>query len=466
MVRNQLNRIRRRMSEGVWRVVAAMMFIAGWGVRADGAAPTGAWRGSLDLGVAKLPLVFNFSGSGCTLDSPQQGARGIAAEVVFSDGDSLAVDVRSLGASFRGRVGESEIAGVFSQSGRSFPLVLNRELPVGERRPQTPRGPFPYASRDTVFVSADGVRLAGTVAIPAGGFRCGTPMVVMVTGSGPQNRDEEIFEHKPFAVIADFLARRGIASFRYDDRGTGMSEGVFASSDIDDFTNDAEAALAFARSLNPDGRTGILGHSEGGTIALLLGSKGLPDFVVSMAGLAVRGRDLVLEQNRHSLSRQPGLSEAQKECVMTLLNYVFASMESGVLPDDIDVEGYVAEAGLDIPGAVVAQIKGSVRQSQGGYFRKFLALNPSLWLGKIDSPVFALNGSLDTQVGATANLSVIKESVDGCHVKEYAGLNHLFQHAVTGEVAEYGDIAETISEEVLEDIVGFVLRSGGSLGGS
>lgn len=329
------------------------------------------------------------------------------------------------------------------------------------RRPQTPCGPFPYSSRDTVFVSADGVRLAGTVVVPAGGLRSGMPTVVMVTGSGPQNRDEEIFEHKPFAVIADYLARRGIASLRYDDRGTGLSEGVFASSDIDDFTNDAEAALAFARSLNPDGRTGILGHSEGGTIALLLGSKGLPDFVVSLAGMAVRGRDLVLEQNRHSLSRQPGLSEEQKECVMTLLNYVFASIESGVHPDDIDVEGYVAEAGLDIPGAVVAQIGGSARQSQGGYFRKFLALNPSLWLRKIERPVFALNGSLDTQVGATANLSLIEDLVGGCLVKEYPGLNHLFQHAVTGEVAEYGDITETISEEVLEDIAGFVQNSGG-----
>ncbi|MDE6324419.1 MAG: CocE/NonD family hydrolase [Paramuribaculum sp.] len=444
----------------VWRVVSVLMAFLSVFLPARGGALTGAWRGSLELGPAKLPLVFNFTdgeGGGilCSLDSPQQGAYGIAAKVVFSDGDSLAVEVPGIRASYSGRIGRSEITGVFSQSGRSFPLSLSRELPIEERRPQTPRAPFPYSVTDSFFVSADGVRLAGTVVVPAGGLRKDVPMVVMVTGSGPQNRDEELFEHRPFAVIADYLGRRGIASFRYDDRGTGASGGVFATSDIDDFAMDAEAALEFARSLNPEGRTGFLGHSEGGTIALMLGAKGVPDFVVSLAGMAVKGRDLLLEQNRHSLSRREGLTDTQKEEILLLVDHVFASIEDGCGLTDGEIDDYIAGHCRSVSPAVVAQVKNSIRSD---YFRKFVALNPPLWLKDIRKPVFALNGSLDTQVRAKANLMKIKESVVGSRVKEYEGLNHLFQHAQSGEMTEYGDIAETISEEVLKDVAEFVMQ--------
>ncbi len=437
----------------VFSFVAAALSVFG-----EAAALDGVWRGDLDLGQAKLPLVFNFSEQGgetlCKLDSPMQGAKGIAAVVTHCSGDSVAVEIRSIGATYRGRVTSDAIRGTFSQRGYSFPLELTPEKPLSERRPQTPRAPFPYQSLDTVFTSADGVKLAGTLVLPDNWTK--GVAVVMVSGSGPQNRDEEMFDHRPFAVIADRLAREGIASLRYDDRGTAQSEGDFKSADIDDFKSDAEAAVKFMRSVGRAGRVGVVGHSEGGTIALMLAADRSADFVVSLAGLAVKGRDMLIAQNSRVLDKL-NPSEKQKDDMLKLLSLCFGDIAAGKAYADIDPDKYVAEYDLDVMPVVLASIKQNVAAtSDGSYFRKLVSLDPSEWLPKIRCEVFAVNGSLDTQVDSRSNLAAIRDKVKKARVKEYEGLNHLLQHAATGEMNEYGDIAETISEEVLTDIVAFI----------
>lgn len=425
-------------------------------------ALTGSWRGELDLGATRLPLVFNFSiESGvqrCTMDSPLQGAKMIPVKVRFCTADSVALSIINLGVSFNGTVTPTEISGTFRQMGQSLPLTLVPELSLDERRPQTPKPPFPYQEIDTVFASADGTLLSATLVVPADAVAGRCPALVMVTGSGPQNRDEELFDHKPFAVIADALARRGIASLRYDDRGVGRSQGSYAESDIDDFTADATAGLDFIRSFPQFGKTGVLGHSEGGTIALRLGAVAHPDFVVSLAGAAEKGKDIMLDQNRHSMVKT-NIDPAQCEALIGLLSKVFDEIAAGKTVEATDIDSLAK--GTDILPEHLSMLKQNIAATgQSEYLRQLIALNPSQWLEKIDCPVLALNGKNDTQVNATRNLAVIKSNVKGATVKSYDGLNHLFQPAITGELIEYETITTTISPEVLEDIADFISAAG------
>lgn len=419
----------------------------------------GAWRGELSVGPNKLPLVFNFKASGdsasCTIDSPLQGAHGIPADVQFCSADSVALTVPSIRAEYKAHISESEIKGTFTQMGQSFTLNLKPEQALTERRPQTPRAPFPYQQIDTTFTSADGTFLAGTLTIPLTADSSPMPAVVMVTGSGPQNRDEEVFDHRPFAVIADALARKGIISFRYDDRGVGHSGGDFSKATISDFRDDAAAALTMLKELPQAGKTGMLGHSEGGTIALMLGADAQPDFVISLAGMAEKGKDLLLEQNRHALEKT-AMSKDDIEKVLKLLSRGFDDIIAGTNPNDIDLNAYAAEYG--VPSMMVPMLKQGLAGMQGEYMQQFVALNPRECLGKIACPVLALNGENDTQVNATRNLQIIADNVRGARIKSYPGLNHLFQPSATGEISEYESIPTTISPDVLNDIVGFILK--------
>ena len=426
---------------------------------ADGHALDGAWRGDLSVNSAKLPLVFHFTTDDngsvrCTLDSPMQGVKGLATEVTYCSGDSLALTISKIGASYSGIIGDNEISGSFAQSGFRFPLVLSPEQSIYDRRPQTPRPPFPYGSKDVTFSSSDGTMLAGTLTIPASADGDITA-VVLVTGSGPQNRDEELFEHRPFAVIADYLARNGIASLRYDDRGVAKSGGDFKTSDIETFKADAAAAVDFLRREQGVGKVGVIGHSEGGTIALMLAADKTVDFAISMAGAIVSGKDLILAQNVRALHKLQA-TQKQTDDAMTLLSHVFDDIIKGKNYGDIDVDTYVKEDALDIPPVVVASVRQSLAASSGQYFRQLLSLAPSEWICDIKVPVFAINGSADIQVVSGDNLSALSQALPTAEQKEYPGLNHLFQHAVTGEIAEYAEITETISPEVLADITRFI----------
>ena len=419
----------------------------------------GTWRGDLSFNGNKLPLVFHFTCSvagnaQCTIDSPLQVAKGLATQINFCNADSVSLDIKSIGASYSGKIDRDKITGVFIQRGFSFPLELTPEKSIYDRRPQTPQPPFSYTVVDTTFVAPDGVNLAATLTLPEY-YSIKTPIVVMVTGSGPQNRDEELFDHRPFAVIADYLARNGVASFRYDDRGTAQSEGDFASSTIATFKSDAESAVNFLRKSNKFKKIGVIGHSEGGTIALMLASQKTVDFAVSLAGAFVAGKDIILAQNKHSLElllvNQKHMADA-----MTLLSKVFNDVIQGKATSAINIDDYIKNDNLEIPQLVLASLRKNLSIGDSEYFREFLILDPSKWLGKVQVPILGLNGSLDKQVNSADNLSILKKYVPKAQVKEYSGLNHLFQHATTGEVSEYVEIPETISTEVLDDIVKFI----------
>ena len=443
-----------------YRTIAAVLSAL---VCCNASAITGPWRGNLEFGQTKIPLVFNFSETdqgktSCTLDSPSQGVKGISADVTFSD-DSIALECKSIGATFRGNVASDSISGKFTQRGMTFPLLLKPDAPLEDRRPQTPRPPFPYTVIDTVFTSTDGTLLSGTMTLPADTKSKKIPAIVMVTGSGPQNRDEEMLDHKPFAVIADYLARNGVASLRYDDRGTGESKGDFLKATTYTFKDDAKSGMEFLKKMKGIGKIGLLGHSEGGTIAFMLAAEKVPDFIISLAGLAESGKEGLLKQNELILD-QSGITGETKENCMTLISRLFdiqiEQNKSGVCKP-IDIDSLAKATGKVVPPSIITSLK-STQKIRTPWFDTLITINPQTFLSKIKCPVLAINGDKDTQVEAGANIGIIKKNIPKAETHVMPGLNHLMQHCETGEMAEYDSIRETISPEVLDLILSFILR--------
>ena len=407
-------------------------------------AQEGSWNGELDIMGTKLPLVFNFSPNGCTMDSPSQNAKGIPAEKTVSDDGTIKVKVGMIGATFEGKMADGEIKGTFTQNGFPLPLTLKAGK-LAVKRPQTPVPPFPYKEESVSFTNA-GYTFNGTLTLPEN-YTKQTPVVLMVTGSGQQNRDEELFEHKPFAVIADALARQGIASLRYDDRGWGDASVKFMNFTTDDFRQDAAAALPLLRKRF--NKVGILGHSEGGTIAMMLAAEGKVDFIVSLAGMAISGKETLVMQNRQAMS-SIGLP---KEMVDTYCNSISKALDeiaSGKKASEITIDG--------VPDNLKPILKKSLEQANSPYIRHFITVDASKQLSKIKCPVLALNGTKDTQVDCAANTTLLEKGlINSKHtIKKIEGVNHLFQHCTTGNVVEYQQIEETIASEVLEIIYSWI----------
>ncbi len=408
-------------------------------------AQEGAWNGELDVMGTKLPLVFNFSPNGCTMDSPSQNAKGIPAEKTITDDGTIKVTVGMIGATFEGKMADGEIKGTFTQNGYPLPLTLKAGK-LAVKRPQTPVPPFPYKEESVSFTNA-GYTFNGTLTLPEN-YTKDTPVVLMVTGSGQQNRDEELFEHKPFAVIADALARQGIASLRYDDRGWGDARSVkFMNFTVEDFCEDAAAALPLLRKRFS--KVGVLGHSEGGTIALILAAEGKADFIVSLAGMAISGKETLVMQNRQAMS----VLGLPKETVDTYCNSISKALDeiaSGKKASEINIDG--------MPEALKPITIKSLQQADTPYIRHFLNIDVSELLSKIKCPVLALNGTKDTQVDCTANTIQLERGLTNCKhtIKKVDGVNHLFQHCTTGNVVEYQQIEETIAPEVLQTITGWI----------
>ena len=407
-------------------------------------AQEGAWNGELDVMGSKLPLVFNFSPNGCTMDSPSQNAKGIPAEKTVTDDGTIKVTVGMIGATFEGKMADGEIKGTFTQNGYPLPLTLKAGK-LAVKRSQTPVPPFPYKEESVSFTNA-GYTFNGTLTLPEN-YTKDTPVVLMVTGSGQQNRDEELFEHKPFAVIADALARQGIASLRYDDRGWGDASVKFMNFTTDDFRQDAAAALPLLRKRF--NKVGILGHSEGGTIAMMLAAEGKTDFIVSLAGMAISGKETLVMQNRQAMS----VLGLPKETVDTYCNSISKALDeiaSGKKASEINIDG--------MPEALKPITIKSLQQADTPYIRHFLNVDVSELLSKIKCPVLALNGTKDTQVDCTANTIQLERGLTNCKhtIKKVDGVNHLFQHCTTGNVVEYQQIEETIAPEVLQTITGWI----------
>lgn len=407
-------------------------------------AQEGTWNGELNVMGNKVPLVFNFSTNGCTIDSPSQGVNGIQAEKTVKDDGTISVKVGMIGATFEGKMTDGEIKGTYVQNGFPLPLTLKPGKLV-VKRPQTPVPPFPYKEESVSFTNAQ-YTFNGTLTLPEN-YSKNTPVVLMVTGSGQQNRDEELFSHKPFAVIADALARQGIASLRYDDRGWGDKSVNFADFTTDDFRQDAAAALPLLRKRF--NKVGILGHSEGGTIAMMLAVEGKADFIVSLAGMAISGKETLIMQNHQAMSAI-GLPKETVDSYCNSISKALDEIASGKKASEINID--------DVPVALKPVTIKALQQADTPYVRHFLTVDVGKLLPKIKCPVLALNGTKDTQVDCDANTTRIEKGLANCKhsIKKIDGVNHMFQHCNTGIVTEYQQIEETISPEVLQEVAKWI----------
>ncbi|MDH6533826.1 alpha/beta fold hydrolase [Parabacteroides sp. 52] len=421
---------------------------------------TGKWYGVADLGVMKLRIHFALEKSGDTysgtMTSPDQGNTVVPITKVTWDTKELVLEIAPLHFTYKATWKEGVLDGSFSQMGQSFPLQLSREE-VQVKRPQEPKAPLLYKEEEVSFRNEKaGVTLAGTLTIPAKGEKF--PAVVMVTGSGAQDRDEKIMGHKPFWVIADYLTRQGILVFRYDERGVGASEGDYTSCGLTDFAADAAAAMAWLKTrkeVDPQ-RVGIIGHSEGGAVAVLLASQGIPSFVVSLAGPGVNGRE-VLRSQRDMLFRVSGLTDDY----ILPYNEAMKKVEDVVLGAATDKETLKEQVKVIVNGTPLAgQEEEIIRQMTTPAILSLLQYDPAVFFKEIQCPVFALNGDKDMQVIAQPNLKGFEQITANGNkavtIKKYPGLNHLFQTAITGMPTEYGEIEETISPVVLEDMAKWI----------
>ena len=414
------------MKKTIITALLALVVLTGAAQIQPTTALLGSWSGKLKVGVMSLTIVLHLEQVdgyvAVSLDSPDQGAKGISAFKEYLSDDSLAIKVESIGVTYRAKLKDGKLDGKFVQHGFTIPLELTQG--VSEvKRPQTPQPPFPYETEEVTFRNErDSATLAGTLTWPVG-YNAKSkqkPMVVIfVSGSGQQNRDEELFEHKPFLVLADYLARQGIATLRYDDRATGQSVGGdVKNATSEDFARDALAGIDYLRNRKAFSKVGILGHSEGGLIAFILGGKKKVDFIVSLAGPSVKGDTLLATQGNR---------------IMIL---------SGQLPN-MSVKKY----------------RETVAEMNNPWINWFIDYDPSDDIRQTRCPVFALNGDRDCQVISTLCLPAFQRLLPTSkknRIKQYPGLNHLFQHSATGVPTEYGEIEETIAPEVLSDIAEWI----------
>ena len=441
----------------------------------------GVWEGPLKIGVIELRLAFTIKTDKdgkltATMDSIDQGARDIpVAEVSFAD-RKLTFGLPKLKAKFTGTLAEDgrSVKGHFEQAGLKLPLELKRVEKVSTlNRPQTPKPPFPYPTEDVTFENkAAGIKLAGTLTLPKGDGPF--PAVVTVSGSGAQDRDETLFGHKPFLVIADHFARNGIAVLRWDDRGVGKSGGKQAGATSADFATDAHAAVKYlqARKEIDPKRVGLMGHSEGGLIAPMVAADHPDDvgFIVLLAGPGLPG-DEVLRTQLEALLKAGGEKTEKIELMKRLQRAAVTAVmtaEPGKGKDEakaavtkfLDSLTEAEKKTIDLGKTPVDALVGRVADPWMAYFFRY---DPRPALGKVRCPVLAVNGGLDLQVVPGENLPAIEGAVKGggnerVTVKEFPKLNHLFQTARTGLPTEYGQIEETFDPEALAFIAEWVLK--------
>ena len=425
----------------------------------------GYWKGEMNIGVQKLETAFDIkdaeNGYVATFDVPAQGAYDIPIdETTFQDG-LLQLTMSAMGASYSGTLKDNAIEGEFTQNGMTFPLNLARSEKKERQktRPQDPQPPFHYQIEEVTFVNEkEGNTLAGTLTIPEG--EGPFPAMVLVSGSGQQNRDEELMNHRPFWVIADYCARHGIAVLRYDDRGIGGSDGEVKNATSMDFSYDAEAAFDYLRNRKEINATkvGILGHSEGGVINFMVSAR-RPEvaFLVSLAGPSVNGIE-VLKEQQAAILRASGMTEEMVQFNGNANAQMFNIIETSNDREEADTLLRQLLKGWGYNEELTEQ---TVGQMASPWMYYFLRYDPTDAIVKTNCPALLLNGSKDLQVIASQNLPgyekiIAEHGKTNLTMRELPDLNHLFQHCETGSPNEYFEIEETISPEVLETIVGFV----------
>ncbi|HTR97969.1 MAG TPA: alpha/beta fold hydrolase [Candidatus Acidoferrales bacterium] len=432
--------------------------------------PRGVWQGRLQ-GVLRIVLHVSADSSGTrtgSLDSPDQGAAGLPASRVGFEHDTLRFELARPAAAFVGRMNESGtmLRGDWLQGGRTLPLELARadSLPP-LRRPQLPRKPYPYDEEDVRYPGGEpGIELAGTLSHPrgAGPFPC----ALLITGSGPQDRDETIAGHKPFLVIADRLTRAGMAVLRVDDRGVGGSSGPLEGSTTAALAGDVRAGVRYLRGrrdIDPR-RIGLIGHSEGGLIAAMVaaGSDEV-EFIVLLAGPGVRGDSLLIAQAA-AIGRAAGASEADVAAERDLQAGLFALARQH--PDSATtvarVRAIFRAAGIDSARAE-SRLGAAVAGARSPWIAFFIDADPAPVLRRVRCPVLALNGGRDLQVLPAQNLPAIASALAAggnpdVTTRELPGLNHLFQSCTTGLPTEYAQIEETFSPAALETLTVWITR--------
>lgn len=432
---------------------------------------SGSWSGTLKVQSQSLDLIFDILENSdetfsSTLSVPVQSLKGFKMDsTIFKNGGLRIVSTR-LGLKYEGLYIMKTFIGKYSQGGMSFDLTLAPAKAQEIKRPQTPKAPFNYRSENVTFTNEkDGNKLAGTLTLPLGNGPF--PAVVLVSGSGQQNRDSELFNHKPFWVLADYLSSRGIAVLRYDDRGEGESERAYVFYNSENLALDAEAAMKLLRQRNDISSVGIVGHSEGGMIAFMLSSgrlsKNVPDFVVSMAGAGLPGVEVLKGQARAIMQAQGTPSEQVEKAVGINSGAFDIILNSDAGSEDVwnELKAYFSKVyagGMDEKG--LDAVVNTVYNSWMSYFIKY---DPSVDISKCAVPALAINGSKDLQVLADENLAGIQAAFTDkslLTIKKFDGLNHLFQHADKGLPEEYFTIEETISPEVLSFICEWVLSLG------
>lgn len=430
-------------------------------------APLGIWEGTLQVSGTELPLRFNIFRDKqetiyCTMDSPSQMATGIEATIELAD--DIVITIPNLYVRYEGKLVSSDtIVGSFAQGGMSLPLTLVRaSKPAKANRPQTPQPPYPYETEEVTFYNGT-APLHGTLTYPVGhqaGSRV-SQVVLFVSGSGIQDRDETLAEHKPFAVLADYLARHGVATLRYDDRGyhDDIDSISVAEATTATLADDAAAAINFLRSRKTFDKVGVLGHSEGGTIAFMLAARGIPDFIISLAGSTLPGKEVLQDQMDLALTR----AEVPEKLRAEYLRAAVATFDQAAQSDlrgEALVTKVLSEGHYQLPIGLVLDLK-KIADGLTPWLIYFTQYDPKGDIAQTHCPVLALNGSLDQQVLADKHLPVIEQSLPTGtpqQVCQLEGLNHLFQHATTGAVSEYYQISETIAPEVLELIAEWLTK--------
>jgi pimeloyl-ACP methyl ester carboxylesterase len=452
---------------------------------------TGYWQGELTVG-GGLKLVFHFfhDSTGklsATMDSPDQGAFDIKTDEVMTWDDSIKVTVKSLNASYSGKIiSDSSMDGIFRQ-GVKVPLKLRKlSKPFSRLKPQTPVPPFPYHAEEVNFPGPDtSIVFAGTLTHPFSSDKnkkasVKYPAILLITGSGAQNRDEEIMGHKPFMVLADHLTKAGFAVLRVDDRGTAKSTGTYTGATTADFVKDAASALEFLKKQNmiDPKKIGLLGHSEGGLIATMLAAeKKELAFIILMAAPGVPSLDLMVEQNI-ALLKANGMSDSASQAygalyraiapaILSSLDTAEANRKGRTVFDSwfaLQTDAVIKTLGLRESFKQNIYLKKFTQELFTPWFKYFMQADPGPYLQKLNCKVLALNGEKDIQVVATPNLEGIRKSLKKSKSRQYdivflPGLNHLLQTCQRCTPQEYGKLDETISPAALELISSWLSKN-------
>lgn len=438
---------------------------------------TGQWNGALKIQGIQLRVVFNVSknsdGFSSTMDSPDQKAKDIPVSKTTFENSKIKFEIINAKIEYSGDFKNDEIIGTFRQNGQEFPMNLSRKTIEKQivKRPQEPQKPYPYYSEEVTFQNETAhIDLSGTLTLPKkeGVF----PVVILISGSGPQNRNEEVFGHKPFLVISDYLTKNGIGVLRYDDRGIGQSKGNFKTATSADFATDVESAITYLKTrkeINKD-KIGLIGHSEGGLIAPMIASKSKDvAFIVLLAGPGIQGDQILLLQQK-LMGKASGTSAKtlEKNELINRKAYDIVNKSTNLEQLNSDLTHYIQSTLKDNPKnqkrAEMSDddfVKRQVNQITTPWMHYFIKYNPTPTLEKVKCPVLALNGKKDLQVPPRENINAIKNALTKAGNKNITtkilpNLNHLFQECKTGSPQEYATIEQTFSPIALTEITKWI----------